>query len=108
MQVSEEAARAMQADGRNTAGCRGASTMGEADRHGQRVQQEARAEEGRAAVDDSLGDKPNLANETEPATRTKTVGGEEKIEDPKLGAQAGACPLEAETKARGSPGRSVQ
>ena len=107
--MRREAARALQAAPGRTALTQGVAgepqPRGEADRHGQRVQQEARAEEERAAVDDSLSDKPNLANETEPATRTKIAGDGEKIEDPKLEARAGVCPLEAETKARGSPGR---
>ena len=87
----------MQAAPGRTASTRGVAgeprPRGEADRHGQRVQPVARVEEEQVAVDDSLSDKPNLANETEPATWTKIAGDGEKTEDPKPEARAGLCPL---------------
>ena len=105
--MRHEVAREMQAAPGRTASTRGVAgepqPRGEADRHGQRVQQVARAEEEQVAVDDSLSDKPNLANETEPANRTKIAGDGEKTEDPKPEARAGLCPLKAETQALGSP-----
>ena len=105
----QEAARALQAaPGRTALTWRVAGEpqpRGEADRHGQRVRQEAGAEEEQAVADDSQRDKPNLASEIGPASRTKIAGDEKKIGDPKLEVRADACPLEAGTKARGCPGR---
>ena len=112
MQVSgrrEEAARALQAAPGRTALTRGVAgepqPQGEADRHGQRVRPEAGEEEEQAVADDSQRDRPNLASEIEPASRTKIAEDEEKIGDPRTEAGADACPLEAKTKARGCPGR---